>query len=492
MDPTTPVIIGTAQLNHRDAQGEPIAMMVEAATAALADTGASLANRIDAVRVVGGIWPYRDPGTIVAQRLGSPDAQTTMTVIGGNEVYDLLATTSNDIARGDIDVVVICAAEALRTRRADHAQGRKSAYLTEADDAAPDVLYGVDKPMLLPHEQAAGIASAVSFYAMAETGLRHDLGESPDAHLQRIGALWAKGSAVGAANPSAWFDTASSADEIVTAGPKNRMVSSPYPKLMTSNINVDQAAAVVMCSAATAEAAGVPKDQWIFPHSGSGAADHWSITNRWTLAASPAMRHVIGETLNLAGLVMEEVELLDLYSCFPVAVQIAQREAGIDPDRDWTITGGLTFFGGPLNSYCLHGLARAVELLREGAGANALITGNGGFLTKHSAAVLATTPPAQGYRSNRVQDRVDATPSRPTPTSLADAGTVEAYTAAYGADGEPTMVSVAVISDAGERHFAVNTDRAVIDRLLREDGCGERVALRPGEGEGAAPTAAFD
>ena len=36
----------------------------------------------------------------------------------------------------------------------------------------------------------------------------------------------------------------------------NRPVASPYPKLMTSNLNVDQGGAVVMCSADVAEQAG--------------------------------------------------------------------------------------------------------------------------------------------------------------------------------------------------------------------------------------------
>jgi acetyl-CoA C-acetyltransferase len=37
---------------------------------------------------------------------------------------------------------------------------------------------------------------------------------------------------------------------------------------------------------------------------------------------------------------------VDLYSCFPSAVQIAAAEIGCPTQRDLTVTGGLTFAGG--------------------------------------------------------------------------------------------------------------------------------------------------
>ncbi len=440
----------------------------------------------DSVRcaVVGGIWPYKDPGRIVAERLGLTGVTTTMTPIGGNEVYDLLASTATDIQSGVLDAAVICAAETLRTRRGDRAAGRDSVFVEEAPEAAPDHLYGVvGKEMLTAAERAAGVDSAVGFYAMAETALRHENGETPAEHLARISELWATGSEVAAGNPSAWFRTARSAAEIADPGPGNRPVSSPYPKLMTSNINVDQAAAVVICSAEVADAAGIPRDRWVFPWSGSGAADHWNLTNRWALHESPAMRLTIGKALELAGIGIDDATHLDLYSCFPAAVQVARREVGIDPERPFTITGGLTFFGGPLNSYCLHALARAVELLRtEVDPAIALLTGNGGFFTKHSAAVVASYPPDGPYRSERVQDAVDALPSRPDPEFPAAGGTIETYTVHYGPTGDPERAVVSVLDDRGSRTFARILEPEVIGELLDADQVGRSVTLDHAEG----------
>lgn len=478
LDPRTPVLVGAGQINDREFGSEPVDLMVRCTEAAIADTGApGLRDRIGAVRVVWGVWPYVDPGRLVAERIGRPGATTTRTTTGGNQVYDLVVDTAARIAAGDLDVVVVCAAESLRTRRADAARGERTTYLTERDGAAPDEVLGSTRPLSNDVEEAIGVHHPTRFYAMAETALRHRLGEGVDAHRDRIARMWSRASAVAAANPQAWLQRELDATEIATVTDRNRPIAAPYPKLMTSNLNVDQGGAVVMCSAATAAAAGVPRERWVFPWSGSGAADHWYPTNRWAFDESPAMRVVGRDTLALAGLTIDEVGLVDLYSCFPVAVQVAQREMRISADREFTITGGLTFAAGPLNCYCILPLTRAVGLLRDDPAGHALLTGNGGFFSKHSGLVLSGRPSPAGFRSSHPQDEVDALPSRPTPEQPATDGTVESYTVTYDRDLRPERAVLAVLDREGSRHWAASTDPATISVLLADDVCGRPVAL---------------
>jgi len=478
IDPRTPVIVGAGQINDREYGSEPIDLMVRSCEAALADAGApGLRDHIEAVRVVWGVWPYHDPGRLVAERLGRPDAVTTKTTSGGNQVYDLLVDTAARIASGDLEVAVVCAAESMRTRRADHARGIESEYLAERDGAAPDVVLGSELPLSGAAEEAIGAHHPTRFYAMAETALRHRLGEDHDAHLRRIAGLWSRASAVAAANPHAWLRNELSADEIMTVTDRNRPIAAPYPKLMTSNLNVDQGGAVVVCSAAAAEAAGVPRDRWVFPWSGSGAADHWYPTNRWAFDESPAMRFVGRDVLALAGLTVDDCALIDLYSCFPVAVQVAQREMGVSPERDFTITGGLTFAAGPLNCYCILPLTRSIELLRDAPGQRALLTGNGGYFTKHSAVVLSAEPSPHGFRSSHPQAEVDALPARPTPTSTVSSGAVETYTVTFDRDMRPDRAILAVLDADGQRHWADSTDAETLDELLSVDCCERKVEL---------------
>jgi acetyl-CoA C-acetyltransferase len=478
LDPRTPVIVGAGQINDREFGSEPIDLMTRCTEAALGDAGgAGLRERIDAVRVVWGVWPYADPGRLVAERIGRPDAVSTKTTNGGNQVYDLITDTADQIATGGLDVAVICAAESMRTRRADRARGVTTEYLPERDGAAPDATFGSDLPLSGPAEEAIGAHHPTRFYAMAETALRHRRGEGFDEHRLRIAELWSGASRVASENPQAWLRTHLPPEEIATVSDRNRPIAAPYPKLLTSNLNVDQGGAVIMCSASAAEAAGVPRDRWVFPWAGAGAADHWYPTNRWTFDESPAMRLVGRDALALAELGVDDCSVLDLYSCFPVAVQVAQRELGVPSDRDFTITGGLTFAAGPLNCYCILPLTRAVGLLRDAPDERAFLTGNGGFFTKHSAVVLSGEPSPNGFRSSHPQGEVDALPSRPTPAAPVDAGMIETYTVTYDRDMQPDRAILTVLDGDGGRHWAESTDADAMQELLTVDCCERPVRL---------------
>jgi acetyl-CoA C-acetyltransferase len=479
IDPRTPVIVGAGQITSRQRGAEPIDLMARCAELALDDSGAaaSLRARVGAVRVVWGVWPYRDPGRLVATEIGAHSARTTLTTVGGNQVYDLVTDTASRLQRGELDVAIVCAAETLRSRRSDRAAGRTSPYLPERDGAAPDELFGPQAPLSTPLEDRFGVNVPTTFYAMAEHAIRHRNGETVDTHRARIASLWAGAAAVAAANPDAWIRDAPSAAQIATATERNRPVAAPYPKMMVSNLDVDQGGAVLMCTAAAAAAAGVPRDRCVFPWAAAHANDHWYPTNRWAFDESPAMRLAGRRALELAGVGHDDCELLDLYSCFPSAVQLAQRELGISPGRPFTITGGLTFAGGPLNCYCILPLTRAVHLLRERDGARAFLTGNGGTFTEHSMLVLAGAPTTDGFRADSVQEQVDALPRRDNATSRASTTTLETYTVTYGRTGEPERAVLACLAADGARHYGLSTDAGVIATLLAGDGCGATVGL---------------
>ncbi len=480
VDPRTPVIVGAAQINDRGYGCEPLDLMVRCTRAALDDTSANdgFVSTLDAVRVVWGIWPYADPGRLVADLIGAPQARTAITTSGGNQVYDLVIDTAERIQRGELDTAVVCAAESLRTRRSDRRRGTTTEYLPERDAAAPDELVGKDEPMFNAIEEEVGISTAVArFYAMAETANRHRLGEGIDEHRRRIARMWAEASEIAARNPQAWSREPVDADTIATPSASNRPVSSPYPKLMTSNLDVDQGGAVVMCSAAAAEAAGIPRDRWVFPWAGVGAADAWYATNRWAFDESPAMRISGNRTLELAGLGHADCDLIDLYSCFPVAVQVAQREFGLDPSRDWTFTGGLTFAAGPLNCYCILPLTRAVTLLREAPEHRAFLTGNGGVFTKHSSLVLSGEPNSHGFRTDNVQAEVDTFPTRPDPAGPAAEATLETYTVTFDRELQPERAILACLDADGSRHWAESTDADTMGELLENDCCERPVHL---------------
>ena len=67
----------------------------------------------------------------------------------------------------------------------------------------------------------------------------------------------------------------------------------------------------------------------------------------------PGFAHAGRRALAHAGIGPTELGPLELYSCFPSAVRAQTRELGIDEARPLTVTGGMTFAGGPLNHFVL-------------------------------------------------------------------------------------------------------------------------------------------
>lgn len=475
----TPVIVGVAQLEQRIqdyTEGkEPADLMIDAVRAAAADTGnPSILKEATSVRVIRGIWPYRNPGRYVADALDLPNAESVLTPFGGNYVQTTTNVSCLDIQAGTHDVVIITGAECGNMQAKARRVGTRPEW--QKLEGTPDRMIGEDKPMSHEYELAAGIQAPIQFYPMFETALRHALGHGVAEHQQHIAQLWAGFSAVAAGNPHAWIRNRLSAEEIGTPGPNNRPVSFPYPKFMNSNNNVDQAAALILCSTDKARALGIPESQWVYPQAGTDAHDHLYVSNRDTLYESPAIRLAGGRALALAGVTPEDLDLLDVYSCFPVAVQVAARELGLSLERPLTVTGGLTFAGGPLNNYVMHSIARTVELLREQPGARALVTANGGYLTKHAFGIYATEPPVQPFQHEDLQPAVDALPRREVIKDVTGTGSVEGYAVMYGAKG-PEVAHLACRLPGGERTWANCRDADTLNAMIAEEFCGRSVKI---------------
>ncbi|HTO58927.1 MAG TPA: acetyl-CoA acetyltransferase [Pseudomonadales bacterium] len=476
---TVPVLVGISQLEQRVADPakakEPLELMIDAVRAAAADAGSNaLLQHATSMRVIRGIWPYKNPARIVAQAIGIPNAETVLTPYGGNFVQSTMNQSALDIQAGKHAVIVLTGAECGYTQ----ARARKQNVELKWQEApgTPDRLIGEDKNMRHDAEKAVGLGQPIQLYPMFENALRHARGESLPAHLTRISELWSRFSEVASHNPHAWIHEHVSAKEIRTPSDSNRPVSFPYPKLMNSNNNVDQAAALILCSVAAAKRFGIPEERWIYPWAGTDAHDHYYVSNRDNLYTSPAIRFAGNRCLELAGVSIADIDHVDLYSCFPVAVQVAAKELGLDEKRPLTVTGGLTFGGGPLNNYVMHSIARMAEVLRGDRDAKGLVTANGGYLTKHAFGVYAAEPPPRAYRHEDLQEKVDREPWREVDLAHRGAVDIESYTVMYGADG-PSIGHVVCRTPAGHRAWANTQDRDVMNAMTREEFCGRRATL---------------
>ncbi len=476
--PRTPVIVGYGQVNQHDEDPavEPIDLMAAAARSA-ADP--RVLEAVDSIRVVNILsWRYRDPGRLLAQRVRARDASTRYTGVGGNVPQTLVNQACLDIQAGRAELVVIAGAETFRTRTRMRNRGVKPDWTSE-DESVP-FADGANEgePLVGPAETRIGLIRAPYFYAMFEQALRIDAGESSEAHRSRIGELWSQFSAVAADNPHAWSRKALSAEDIWQPSADNRMISWPYTKLMNSNNMVDQGAVIILASAQKATALQIPTERWVFPYAGTDAHDTYAIGERQQLHRSPAIRIAGRRVLELAGVGLDDIDHVDLYSCFPSAVQVAAAELGLAGDpRQLTVTGGLTFAGGPWNNYVTHSIATMAQRLVANPGARGLISANGGWLTKHSFGVYGTTPPEHEFRWEDVQADVDAEPTRKSKVEWSGVGTVEAWTAPFDRDGSAEKAYVAVRTADDARTLAVITDAAQADATVREDIAGAKVQV---------------
>ncbi len=485
LDPNTPVIIGVAQVkqqlteNYEQAK-EQVELMEEAVRAAADDCrvdAADVLSSIDRIGVVGGLWGYKDPGRQVADAVGSPQAKSVLTYFGGNMPQALVASYCAAVQAGECDLAIALGGETVYSRRKIKANGGE-APCTQPDDIADAERFGSDLSMSSEHERNLGLDRPPVVYAMFETAVRAEAGRPVDEHLETISEMWEDFNKVAVANPNAWVRKPMTAEEIRTAAPTNRMINWPYTKSMNANPQVDQAAAVIVCSVKKAAELGVPQSQWVFPHSATQAHGTLLFSERDNYHGSPAIRIAGNKAVEQAGVTIDDIAHFDLYSCFPSVVQITVNELGIPDGRQLTSTGGLPFFGGPLNNYVMHGIASLVEILRANPGDLGMVHANGGYTTKQAFGVYGTAAPLKPFEMVDVQADVDATPSRGVDTAPDGEGTIEAYVLPWDGDGPSHAIITAIMSD-GRRAIAQIADADTCTAMLSEEFVGRPVTLTP-------------
>jgi acetyl-CoA C-acetyltransferase len=424
----------------------------------------------------------------IAQRIGANPREFLYPPSGGDVPQRMVTRACDQIASGAISSALIVGSEAQRTER----NAKRAALgLDWSEDAPlePDELGGTIA-LYSQTEIAHGMRVPSVMYALFEQALRARKRLSPAQRSIELGRLCASMAGVAQGNPLAARNEGYSAEDIATASPKNRYVGFPYTRLMTANVYVDQSAAIIVCSEAKADEWGVPTEKRVYLHGSAHGHDEWFATERSRFDRSPAINRVARETLDQSGLRLDQVSYFDLYSCFVSAIEVACDEIGIatDDPRGVTVTGGLSFFGGPGNNYVSHSIAEMVDRVRTRPGSYGMVTANGGLLTKHAAGVYSTTRPKTPWRPSdgaRLQAEIDVAsgpkvPLNPAPEGLAK---IETYTVLNGPAGPERGVILGRLLDGGSR-FVANTpgDRPTLLKLQEIDALGLGGRVSPGEG----------
>jgi acetyl-CoA C-acetyltransferase len=314
-----------------------------------------------------------------------------------------------------------------------------------------------------------GLTDAPSQYALFENVRRVRLGLTREQYAEAMGALFAPFTNVAVANPHAAVPVGRDARELVAVTEKNRMIADPYPRDIVARDKVNQGAAVLLMSVATARELGVPEEKWVYLHGHADLRER-ALMEREDLSRSPASITAVEHALEVAGVAVDQLATLDPYSCFSIPVFNICDGLGIDPadPRGLTLTGGLPFFGGAGNNYSMHAVAETVQRLRANPGTYGLVGANGGLMSKYSAAVYSTLSTEwRADRSAEFQAELDAAPG-PEEACEADGWTViETWTVKYDRRGGLTGIVIGRLEADGRRFIAqaAEGDKDLMDLL---------------------------
>jgi len=499
MDPKSAVVIvGVGQVRRRpEFDGafeaiEPARMMAEAVGRAVTDAGdASLAKEADYVGTVAPLaWGYADTPPVLAEMLGVGPGVRHEPKPGGNSPIELLQHAVRSIENGEARVAVLAGAESIHARQQAARQGISLDHWSPQADPPIDVVLRGQPPITTPLELRHGFALPADIFPLYENAIRAWKDRSVAEHQAVLGRMMSRFSAIAAKNPYAWFPQERDPDDFTTISASNRWVNFPYPKLMNAIIAVDMAAALVVMSGEEADRRGIAPQKRVAVLGGATALDPWTPIERKQFFSSPGCTAASQGALEHAGLEAKDVDLFDLYSCFPCAVEWAADGLGLELDdpRPLSVTGGLACAGGPGNNYVTHAIATTVERLRSSDGSVGYVSGLGMSGSKHAACVLSNDPArvaaadgqarqAQPPAAELVGPEVVEAPDGP--------GRIETYTVAFGRDSQPLVSRLIIGLDDGRRTVAHGeASPEAFARLIENEGVGLRGRVKPAGGEG--------
>jgi acetyl-CoA C-acetyltransferase len=450
-----PVIAGIGEITDRPkditASLEPIDLMAEAARRA--DTH-GLLKSVDSVDIVGLVsWRYYDTDAVLNARLGIAPRRSVYGLVGGESPIRYLHQAAQRIAKGESEIGLVVGGEA------QYAVG----HAKKAGIDLPWTPYAVNAPRFQraadyvhPLAKQLGVSMPINIYPFYDAATAHAWGQTPREAQAESGELWSLYSEAAARNPFAWLPKALAPEEIITPTRDNRLIAWPYTKRQVANPNVNQGAAVILTSLARARAAGLRDDELVFVGAGASAVEPRDWLARDNYRENHAQTAVLDEMLAQVDGDGSRFKALELYSCFPVVPKMARRTLQLPPDFHPSVSGGLSFFGGPLNNHMTHAACAMVRAIREGAELG-LLYGQGEFVTKHHALLLAKDPQGVACLDDEgTQQTADLRrgPVPPTDEAPNGTGTLETFTVLHDPEGKPAYGVAIAIMDSGARTIA--------------------------------------
>lgn len=470
-DQNAPVLVGVGEASNLNAAlswPSPSQIAGAAIKAALADCGEAAAMTA-AIDCIAAIRTFEDSGLKMgtgspanvpqsyAGQAGITPGSFVYADVGGQSPQALVNEFAGAVSRGEYRAVVIAGAEAIGTVKRARKQGVELNWNEPSETPFENRIS--DFPILSRAEIRHGIVSMPLAYSLIETARRGCLRLDLARYQTEMARLWSAFSEKSLDREHAQFARKWNVGDLTGAADGNYRLTEIYRRWLVAQDAVDVGGALILTTAGTARALNIAPDKMIWLAASAEAAEP-PISQRDNLSGSDAQIFTVNAALDSAGLTAADLGPVDIYSCFPCAVfaatdtmQVPQRALG-----DYTLTGGLTFFGGPGNGYSLHGIAAMVQALRRDGSKPGLITANGGVMSKQAAGIYTASQPRQPWAGTRRGYQAAAQTIAETPQGT---GKILTYTRPVSGDvpGDATLL---LEMENGTRALAV-LDAAAMD-----------------------------
>lgn len=488
-----PVIIGVGQCVHRPEDPSEIKMPLDLIEMAILraeeDSGIkSLAQKVDTLCLVNIFSrPYDNPLSELSSRLRARPEHKAYTWMGATAPQWFVNRTAEKLFSGKARLGLICGGEAFYSRRLE-TEGKGDMFEQWYFPPRKPWMAGDLRDPLTDLELKYGLILPINIYPLFENALRYHHSLSIEDHVKELGEFCSAFSSIAAKNPYAWFKNGKTSDEIVGPSDTNRMVSFPYTKSMCSMMQVDQAAALFLTDVQTASELGVPRENWIYLLGSGDASDVWYVSERIDYYSSPSVKVAAHKAMEQGGVSLQEIDYLDLYSCFPSPPRVTQTTLGIpkhDP-RPLTVTGGMPYFGGPGNNYSMHAICKMVELLRQDPAKIGLVQALSWFINKHSVGIYSgqagpdrwSPIPPETY-----QAELDQLKGPPLVEEASGEATAETYTLFHDREGRPESATIIGRLDDGTRFLSkTEKDEGTLEAMMKQEFIGKQGKVRPIKG----------
>ena len=495
----TPILVGVGQRTFRDTghrERTPVDALQCALELALEDSGADakLRSAIDVLVTepsllevtpeLAALLPQY-PAVELSKRLGL-NSRCVKAPEGGNGPQMLVNHYADALHKGEARAVAITGGELSASLRALVGNGHDINHWAKAASGDCEEPWA-NRDGANAEEHRHNLWLPTHMYPLFENALRHRYGHSVAQHQAHIGRLMEGLSNTACHNPEAWsYQRPRDAATLMNTGDSSPYLAFPYNRYLCAQMNVDMAAAVILTTVGTARELGIASDRWVYLHGCADANEVWFVSEREDLSRSTSIAVAGNAALQRAGCGIDDIAIMDLYSCFPCAVELACDALSIDPfgDRALSLTGGLPYFGGPGHSYSLHAITTMAQQLRERPADRGLLTANGWYMTKQSIGVYSATPPATPWQrgdDSALQAQIDGAPHPRVNSAPSGSAQVDSYTVVCNKGVADQGIIIGRL-DNGERFVAhTEQDETLFKQMMSEDLIGQRGQVSAGD-----------